>query len=130
MDISVTPTQNLSDAEEDEDDLPLARFITKDIFIWKKAPPISTTSGNQTDAFSEVIGPTNISQDIESPVEIFGCLIDEEMIEHMVFQTNLYATQRQNTAKKMFVSTTAKEIKIFIAINILSCPQRIKEKSW
>ncbi|KAJ8966494.1 hypothetical protein NQ314_003503 [Rhamnusium bicolor] len=69
--ITVASTQNSSDSEEDEDNVPLSHFLPKDKFIWKK-PLIVTNTDNIVGDFSELVGPTNISDDIEFPFDIFG----------------------------------------------------------
>ncbi|KAG5861891.1 hypothetical protein JTB14_010513 [Gonioctena quinquepunctata] len=69
---SVVPIQNYSsDPVDDEDDIPLSHFVPIDKFIWKK-PSTITNTGNEA-IFSEIVGPTNIPDNIESPIEIFGC---------------------------------------------------------
>ncbi|XP_018570593.1 piggyBac transposable element-derived protein 3-like [Anoplophora glabripennis] len=117
---TATPIQNLSDSENEEDDLPLSHFVPMNKFIWKK-PLMVTNTGRQENVFSESVGPANIPDEVESPVDIFCCLLNEQFIEHIVFQTNLYATQRGKT----FVPTTTREIKIFLAINILMGVKRL-----
>ena len=47
--------------------------------------------------------------------EVFNTLVGEDLFELMVFQTNLYATQKH----KPFTPTNVKEIKSFIAVNFL-----------
>lgn len=69
-------------------------------------------------------GP-NISSEKEDPIEIFGCLFEDELFEHIVYHTNLYATQKLG-GSTAFKPTNADEIKKFLAINLLmgikKCP--------
>lgn len=110
-----TIEHNISDSDEDTDDnLPLSHFLPNDKFIWKK-PEASTYFSRPINDFSEITGPVDIPEDIETPVDIFMCLVDVAVLENIVFQTNLYATQNG----KPFVPTTFTEIKMFLAINVL-----------
>ena len=61
---------------------------------------------------------SNISSEKEDPIDIFGCLFENELFEHIAYHTNLYATQKQggSTALK---PTNADEIKKFLALNLL-----------
>lgn len=119
--IIVTPIQELEtemenprlplEADESSDsDIPLTRLITQDTFVWSKTMP---TFQNST--FTQSTGPINIPDDTESHIEYFYLLFPDELMEHIVFQTNLYATQSQ----KPHIPTNIKEMKIFLAINIL-----------
>jgi uncharacterized protein YqeY len=69
-------------------------------------------------------GP-NISSEKEDPIEIFGSLFEDELFEHIVYHTNLYATQKLG-GSTAFKPTNADEIKKFLAINLLmgikKCP--------
>ena len=57
-------------------------------------------------------GP-NISFGKEDPIEIFGCLFEDELFEHIVYHTNLYATQKLG-GSTAFKPTNADEIKKFL----------------
>lgn len=63
----------------------------------------------------EHFGPNNIPNKLETPVEIFKCLVSDQDIEHISFQTNLYAIQKQES----FVPTTPKKIRTILATNIM-----------
>lgn len=67
--------------------------------------------------FSSEVGP-NIDEDVTSPVQVFECLFPPELIESIVYQTNLYATQKMGGSTS-FQPTNSQEIKKFFAINLL-----------
>ena len=99
---------------DSDDDIPLARL--PDIFLpdyWTNDVSNITT----TSAFAESTGP-NLPDDVETPTDVFLHLFPEDLITHIVFQTNLYAFQRYGEGRN-FKPTTAKEIKIFLGVNIL-----------
>ena len=71
-------------------------------------------------SFVEDVGP--VIEDVDqsellevTESEVFNTLVGEDLFELMVFQTNLYATQKH----KPFTPTNVKEIKSFIAVNFL-----------
>ena len=96
--------------ESDEEE---ATGQNNDTVVWEKQIPIPTQIG----VFAMPSGH-NISEEIGFPVDIFHCLYTKELIDHLVYQTNLYATQKQGGSIH-FQVTDAKEMKIFLAINIL-----------
>lgn len=81
---------------DSEDDLPLATFIHR----WTS----NSAHANTPHPFEKTSGP-NIPEDAESPTDIFFCLFTKELIEKIVFETNLYATQNNNR----FIPTTFDE---------------------
>jgi hypothetical protein len=58
-------------------------------------------------------GP-NISSEKEDPIEIFGCLFEDKLFEHIAYHTNLYATRKLG-GSTTFNPTNADEIKKFLA---------------
>lgn len=52
------------------------------------------------------------------PVNIFNTLWNDEIINLIVFHTNLYAQQNQMKTEKSFKRTNLSEIKTFIGINL------------
>lgn len=114
QDITTECLSNSSESEEENEDLPLSYLVPMDKFLWKKPTTVSSDCFSINN-FTENVGPVNVPDDKESPIDIFECLIDKNIIENIVFQTNLYATQRE----KPFMPTHETEIKIFLAINIL-----------
>lgn len=68
-------------------------------------------------------GPTEHFIDLEdkSPYNIFCQIFDNNLIEHIVFQTNLYATQ----IGKPFAPTYDDEIKVFIGLNMYMSIKRL-----
>lgn len=79
---------------------------------WKKNYSMKPAS-----EFSKSFGvPDQLkTMDDPTPLKIFHELFSKEIIEHIVFQTNLYAQQ----SEKKYIATSDKEIKTFLAINLL-----------
>ena len=67
--------------------------------------------------FFQYVGPAReiFSSELPSEGEVFNILLGDNLYEHMVFQANLYATQKL----KPFSPTNIKEMKRFIAVNFL-----------
>lgn len=59
------------------------------------------------------LGP-NVPENLYDPVCIFNCLFSEDLILHIVFQTDYYAQQQ-----KSYQPCDSKSMKAFLAINIL-----------
>ncbi|KAJ8971485.1 hypothetical protein NQ314_000676 [Rhamnusium bicolor] len=68
--------------------------------------------------FVQQTGPT-IPADKEDPTDILIHLFTNELIETIVFKTNLYALQKSGGNANAFVATTCSEIKNFLGLNIL-----------
>ncbi|XP_049946250.1 piggyBac transposable element-derived protein 3-like [Schistocerca serialis cubense] len=67
--------------------------------------------------FDSESGPSAFIRDIDDPepIDIFEKIFPKELVQLIVFQTNLYATQ----SGKSFTPTTDNEIRTFLGINIL-----------
>ena len=67
--------------------------------------------------FSSISGPSEKFWELpeKSPIEIFQEIFSIELMEHIVFETNLYATQ----SSKQFSPLTIAELYIFLGINML-----------
>lgn len=62
----------------------------------------------------------HMEETIERPVDVFLCLFPEDLIDSIVFHTNLYATQKNvSDGNKSFQPTTHEEMKLFLGVNIL-----------
>ncbi|ERL93673.1 hypothetical protein D910_10961 [Dendroctonus ponderosae] len=100
-----------------EDEIPIsvvkARELSKKT-IWTKS--VSNCLHILKD-FCEDSGP-NIDSEVESPTDMFLQLFPDRLLEHMVFQTNLYALQKSGGNSTNFTPTNLKEINCFIAINL------------
>ncbi|XP_025191896.1 piggyBac transposable element-derived protein 4-like [Melanaphis sacchari] len=68
-------------------------------------------------------GPAKIFEELEdiSPYNIFCQMFDKNLIDHIVFQTNLYATQ----IGKPFTPTYDGEIRVFIGLNMCMSVKRL-----
>ncbi|VEN49496.1 unnamed protein product, partial [Callosobruchus maculatus] len=72
--------------------------------------------------FTENVG-ADIPDNIENPVDIFLLLFSDQLLEKIVFETNLYATQKNLNIPH--VSTTIEEVKCFMGLNILMGVKRL-----
>lgn len=98
---------------EDDDLLPLINFVqnvTEEQTKWSKHCVTNTI-----EEFRERTGP-NISDEIDTPTGIFLALFSEDLVNTLVFQTNLYEVQNKGINP---VPTSDQEMKCFLAINII-----------
>ncbi|XP_063924603.1 piggyBac transposable element-derived protein 4-like [Zophobas morio] len=114
------------EADESESDIPLAHI--KNLLLQPAAnkdyspPTWGTTHKPETPSdFIHSTGPSSFIRSLEniSPLKIFQQFITEDFIQHLVFQTNLYAEQEKIATGKNYISTTMIEIKTFLGINLL-----------
>lgn len=56
---------------------------------------------------------SNIPDEIEDPTDLFITLYSKELLDTLVFQTNLFATQKHLTDSNKFTPTTLEELKCF-----------------
>ena len=102
---------------DSEDELPLTAFLpvrtTAPNFTWTK----SLNNIIEQAEFIETSGPNIRDHNNLEPLDIFLLLFPEELLQKIVFETNLYATQRDLGDK--YVPTTISEIKCFLGLNIL-----------
>lgn len=100
-----------------DDDIPISNLCSSLVEVtppnWSKQNsieiPIAFTGMKQ--------GPTEVVENVASHdnFNTFSKIITKEIIEHIVFQTNLYAQQ----SGKRYTPTNALEIQAFIGINFL-----------
>lgn len=120
-DDSDVPNDDTEDLEEDDIPLSILRqqIIRDRSDVQEFHPPVWKKGGwvNIDPQFTHRGGPTDVIKRIESPTpyKYFNSLITDDIINYIVFQTNLYATQEG----KRFTPTNVCEIKIFLGINIL-----------
>lgn len=100
---------------------------------WEVVPDVEAANDidDNADEFThDFRGPTpgpvhNLSED--SPVvDFFHLFFDQHFFEYLVFQTNLYAEQQQNskgTRDPHWAETTAEEMKAFFGIHIIMALQ-------
>jgi hypothetical protein len=111
---------------EDEDAIVVNETVAEDDageergnIVWLKE--VLTHDINE---FHGVPGP-NSSSEKEDPIERFGCLFEDELFEHIAYDTNLYATQKVG-GSTAFKPANADEIEKFLAINLFmgikKCP--------
>ncbi|XP_049762479.1 piggyBac transposable element-derived protein 4-like [Schistocerca cancellata] len=73
--------------------------------------------------FVKKIGPAAVSTEMSypSPHKIFCEFFTDEMVKHITFHTNLYATQKG----KPFIPTTEDEIRVFLGINLFMSVKKL-----
>jgi hypothetical protein len=122
----------MSESDDDSDsesDLPLASLIRKVTPIVTPnitqaySPPTwsNTTKPTAPPIFTHPSGVPDFIRNIENPTpyKIFQEFITNNFVEHLVFQTNLYAEQEKTSSGKNYIPTTAKEMNTFLGINLL-----------
>ncbi|KAJ8949423.1 hypothetical protein NQ318_007523, partial [Aromia moschata] len=92
---------------DSEDEILLISFVRRNELKWTT----DTNEACQQLPFLENVGPN-----IETPLYFFLHLFSEHLLNTLVFQTNLYAVQKNH---KNNSSTTNDEIKCFLGINLL-----------
>lgn len=106
---------------DSEDELPLAAILPAVNTALNSTIQWSKNVNNilQPRPFVEHSGP-NIPDDLETPLDFFMVLFSEELLQKLVFETNLYVTQKDiRNAQAHTVPTTLQEIKCFLGLNIL-----------
>lgn len=97
--------------EDDEgDNLPLAIRLYREEIKWYKTYHRS----NQDYDFTEETGP---QVETESPLEAFTALFPDDLIQMLVTETNLYATQKANGPIRN--PTDQNEMTVFLGLNIM-----------
>lgn len=111
-----------SDSEWDAEDLvPLAQLAaemkTGRQISWDKG----LTSIQVPVPFAEDTGLPQFIKNLSnpSPLDIFSLLITDDIINHIVFQTNLYAEQKFTAKGKSYKRTNSDEIRAFLGLNLL-----------
>lgn len=113
----------LSDTQSDwdsDDDVPLetirANIIRQKEPTWsrfnKPDPPclFDETSSGVPDFIKDFIDPT--------PFLLFQLFVSDQLLDNIVYQTNLYAEQKHLACGKNYLKTDTNEIKLFLGINI------------
>ncbi|KAJ8971583.1 hypothetical protein NQ314_000641 [Rhamnusium bicolor] len=109
--VEVRHIHNINLVEYDsEDELPLSHFVKKPI-EWTKDANFANTPLASTEDF----GP-NVPDDTEIPTDTFMCLFTTELIDKIVFETNLYAVQKFDDR---FQPTDSEEIRCFLGVNLM-----------
>ena len=104
-DISIESDSDSSENESDED-TPMPQHVFTEVLT-----PI------QLEPFTQPIGAThNLDYQTAKELDYFSLLFSEEMLAHMVTQTNLYAVQ---LAPWTDFSTNKEELRAYIGINML-----------
>ena len=80
--------------------------------------PSSPANILPTPSFSQPIGPTTILPQSAKAVDFFMQFFDEDLIQHIVDQTNLYVQQNPLSTRYLWYDTIPNEIKAFIGLII------------
>lgn len=102
---------------DSEDDLPLIVIQQQELAkttIWTKNPDNCLKIFK---IFAQDTGP-NIDDQLETPTEVFLAVFPSNLIQKIVFETNLYALQKKGNASS-YTQTNEDEMKKFFAINML-----------
>lgn len=121
----------ISESEDSESDLPIAtvrnsiinRNATTSTTFQVYNPPIwsNNTKPIAPQIFQNSFGVPEFIKDMEdvTPYKIFQELVRDEFIEHLVFQSNLYAEQTKIVSGKNYIPTNKTEVNTFLGINLL-----------
>ena len=67
--------------------------------------------------FSHPIGPISLLESVATPFD-FSLFFDNDILDHIVDQTNLYTTQKPPSARYKWHPTCSEEIKLFLGMII------------
>lgn len=112
-----TPDVQVEEMDENGDDsLPLASRLYREEIKWYK----QYHKTNQVHDFTEETGP---QVETESPIEAFTALFPEDLLDMLVNETNLYATQNVNGPIRN--PTNRNEMRVFLGLNIMMGIKRL-----
>jgi hypothetical protein len=86
----------------------------------------------EVEDFVEETGPVHNLDESATPFDYFSLIVNEEFYQFAADQTNLYATQRQEQARKedtYWKPITAAEVKLFLHISIMMGIHVLPERS-
>lgn len=109
---------------DEEDEIPLSVLRANELkkrTIWTKD---TKNCKGKLKEFTEGVGPT-IPPGISTPTEMFLHIFPNDLIDHIVFQTNLYALQKSGGDSKAFLPTNSNEVKTFLGVNLLMGIKRL-----
>jgi hypothetical protein len=94
------------DYSSSDDDVALSSVVS--YYEWKKN--VDVMSSPVFCEYVGVLGKVKEEGDKLQPVDVFLVLFEDKLIEHITFQTNLYATEKGKT----FKNVTKGEMKVFL----------------
>lgn len=121
-----TPALNFTDSDTDpEDNVPLSILATNLL-------PVPPVNSNDWSKLVEPVPPSNFTSESgikpvvremvdPTPYKLFKLFFNDGLLDHIVFQTNLYAQQSFSKQKLTEIS----EIKTFLGINLLMGIKRL-----
>lgn len=88
------------------------------------APPQSTDPTTalpqSTDPFRQPVGPTHILPSTATPKDFFGQVFTDDLLRHIVDQTNLYVRQNPpSSSRYKWFDISVEELKAFIGVRIV-----------
>lgn len=112
-----------SESDDSEWNIPLDQIRDRQKQLQYDADPIwgQTTNILSPPDFTHYSGVTQVVRQIQdpSPYQLFKLLFDDDIINNLVFQTNLYANQKYQLSGNKYIPTTEEEINVFLGINLL-----------
>lgn len=121
VEVELSCSDNESADEWDADDtISLAQLLQK----WKQMPITwdnLLSNIKPAEQFNSDVGLPTFIQNMENltPYEAFNKLFTDDILNYLVFQTNLYAEQEFHAKGKPYNKTCIAEIKTFLGINLL-----------
>ena len=113
VDSAASPTMSISNT-----DTHATRVHSDNIDATSHATASSSTGASSTTTFSQHVGPTISLPASAKALDYFMLFFDEDLLQHIVDQTNLYAQQNPVGARYAWYDTTTSEIKAFFGLII------------
>lgn len=117
---------------ESESDIPLselAKTLAKTTNSNYVGPMWCRDNGRipEYSAFKEECGVANFIKELDnpSPGDVFRLFFTNELIDYIVYQTNLYAEQAHLANGKQYIPVSKNEIEIFVGLNLLMGIKRL-----
>lgn len=116
----IPPSQTDPDSDDSEENIPLAKFLN----TWTQ----EARHANKPEAFDNTGAGPNVPDDVETPLDVFLTLFNNDLLEKIAFETNLYATQTSNG--RQFIPTNHDEVKCFLGINLMGLTKKPSYKDY
>ena len=90
-------------------------------------PSASSATPFDPPPFSYPVGPVSLLESDATPFDFFSLFFDDDIMDHIVEQTNLYATQNPPSARYKWYPTCSDEIKLFLGMIIAMGVHRLPQ---
>lgn len=124
--------QSDSDSESDIPLSELARNIKANATINQAYKPpkwsrYKDSIASARSVFEEACGPADFVKHLDTPQpgNLFRLFLTDDLIEHTVFQTNLYAEQTHLQSGKQYLPYNKSEIELFLGLNLIMGIKRL-----